>query len=262
MTKLNQQNNPLFTSKINYPISFDGCVKSNLPYSTDPLLVMDIYYPGKRSTPAPVVILVIGYPDQGFEQMTGLKIKEVQQYISWAQLFAVSGTTAITYSNIEPEKDIFTLLQHLKGNAVDLGIDSENISLWSCSGNVPNALSVLASDSSIKCAALLYGFMIDLNCSQVVADASEVFKFVHPLKGVNSLPEFPPILVVRAGQDEMQGLNSSIDTFIDRGLKNNMPVTLINLPEAHHSFDLFDESKRIKTTIRNILEFINNHLTR
>lgn len=82
---------------------------------------------------------------------------------------------------------------------------------------MPNALSVLASDSSIKCAALLYGFMIDLNCSQVVADASEVFKFVHPLKGVNSLPEFPPILVVRAGQDEMQGLNSSIDTFIDRG---------------------------------------------
>ena len=114
MTKSNQVINPLFTSSIYYPINFHGTIKSDVSYAADPALLMDIYYPIGVNKPAPVVVLVTGYPDEGFEQVAGLKLKDIQQYISWAQLLSVSGITAITYSNTDPEQDIFTLLTYLK----------------------------------------------------------------------------------------------------------------------------------------------------
>ncbi len=261
MSHSNQQKNPLFTSSIYYTVDFDGHYKSDLVYGNDPSLVMDIYYPKEMNNPVPVVIFVTGYPDPGFEQMIGMKLKEVQQYISWAQLFATSGIAAITYSNIEPEKDIFTLLKFLRKNADILGIDSDNISVWSCSGNVPNALSVIASESSIKCAALLYGYMFDQNGTQAVAEASKTFRFVNPLK-TKPFPEIPSVLVVRAGNDEMPGLNGSIDLFISQGLQHNAPVTLLNLPDACHGFDIVGKSKSAKQVIRSIVTFFQNNLSR
>ncbi len=256
-----QQKNPLFTSSINYIIDFDGHCESDMAYSSDPSLVMDIYYPKAMKKTVPVVIFVTGYPDPGFKQMTGMKLKEVQQYISWAQLFASSGIAAITYSNINPEKDILTLLQFLGDNASALGIDGENISLWSCSGSVPNALAVLAAEPRIKCAAFLYGFMLDQYESQAVAEASKTFKFVNPLNN-GTFPKLPPVLVVRAGRDDMPGLNNSIDLFILQGLQRNEPVTSLNLPDAHHAFDIVDKSASTQQTIRSILAFFLNHLTR
>jgi len=207
----------------------------------------------------PVVIFVTGYPDSGFEQVTGFKLKEVQQYISWAQLFAASGITAVTYSNIDPEKDIFTLLQFLRDNAVNLKVDVENISIWSCSGNVPNALAVLAAEPSIKCAALLYGFMLDKNSSHVVAKASKIFRFVNPLDG-GLFPKLPPLLVMRAGMDKVPGLNSSIDLFITQGLQRNEPITLLNLPDARHAFDVVDKLGSTQQAIRSIVAFFQSHL--
>lgn len=114
MTQLNQQNNPLFTSNIHYSKTFEGYCESDIVYGPDLLMVMDLYYPKTTAKVTakkmPVVIFVTGYSDSGFEKMTGMKLKDVKQYKSWAQAVAASGIIGITYSNIDPEKDIFTLL--------------------------------------------------------------------------------------------------------------------------------------------------------
>ncbi|MFD2177824.1 alpha/beta hydrolase [Veronia pacifica] len=261
MSNSTLQSNPLFTSRINYPIELDGHCEKDIVYGTDPSLVMDIYYPKALKSRVSLVIFVTGYPDPGFQQMTGMKLKEVQQYISWAQLFAASGIAALTYSNVDPKKDIFTLLKFLGKNASALGIDPDKISIWSCSGNVPNALSVLAEDTSIKCAALLYGFMVDSCDSQAVKEASKTFRFVNPLSG-QRFPKLPSTLVVRAGMDEMPGLNSSIDAFISQCLRHNTPVTLLNLPNARHAFDVIGHWAGTEQTIRSILAFFQRHLIR
>jgi len=255
-----QQKNPLFTSSINYAIDFDGHCESNIVYGIDPALVMDIYYPKQLNKPIPAVILVTGYPDPGFEQATGMKLKEVAQYISWAKLFTSKNIAAITYANLNPEEDILTLLQFVNDNALTLGIDMEHIAIWSCSGSVPNALAVLARKPTIKCAAFLYGYMAYQHCSELVEEASKTFMFVNSKKD-EALFKFPPLLIVRAGNDHMPKLNSSIDLFVSDARLRKDPVTLLNLPDAHHAFDVLCHLPSTQTAIRKILGFFQTHLT-
>src|SRR5579883_1039336 len=95
-------------------------IKQNILYAntTHNELTMDIYYPqnANHHELKPLIIFITGYPDPGFQAMTGYKLKEVAQYISWAKLIAASGFVAITYSSNDPEKDIYTLLKYIKNN--------------------------------------------------------------------------------------------------------------------------------------------------
>src|SRR4051812_6068803 len=63
-------------------------------------LTMDTYYPADAppGTGLPVVILVAGYSDTGYEKMLGRKFKDMAWSVSWAQLVAASGMVAISYT--------------------------------------------------------------------------------------------------------------------------------------------------------------------
>ena len=44
-------------------------------------------------------------------------------------------------ANDAERADLDALLEYLRRNAEELGIDEKRIGVWACSGNVPNALS-------------------------------------------------------------------------------------------------------------------------
>jgi hypothetical protein len=229
-------------------------------------LTMDVYYAPdwKKGARIPAVVFVSGYSDLGFQRIVGCKLKEMESYISWGQLTAASGLVAITYTNIEPAVDIYSLLQYLRHNAESLGIDENRIGVWACSGNVPNALAVLMHDARdyLKCAVLCYGIMMDLDGSTIVADLAKMFGFVNPCvgKSVEDLPQDVPLFIVRAGQDEMPHLNETIDSFLVKALSCNLPVTFANHPAAPHAFDLMHDSDTSRQIIRQILAFMQFHL--
>ncbi|MFV1982959.1 MAG: alpha/beta hydrolase [Thiohalomonadales bacterium] len=258
------QQNPMFTTEVVYQLPFNGKILTDLPFSTNETLVMDIYYPSASQSTnkilLPVVLFVTGYSDTGFQTKIGMKLKEVKQYSSWARLIAASGIIAVTYSNTDPEQDIVTLIHYLKENGKSLGINANKIAVWSCSGNVPNALSVLILTQSIQCAALCYGYMLDFDGATEVAKASESFQFVNPDNGNSPFPNRVPILVVRAGKDECPGLNTSIDKFVQHALQINAAISLINHPDGNHAFDLFDNSEQSIKIIENILAFFQFNL--
>ncbi len=56
-------------------------------------LTMDIYYPPNMAEDAqlPVVVFVFGYPDSAAEKITGVKLKDFQQYINWGNWTAQGG---------------------------------------------------------------------------------------------------------------------------------------------------------------------------
>ena len=229
-------------------------------------LMMDIYYPPdwKSGARVPAVVFVSGYSDLGFQRIVGCKLKELESFISWGQLSAASGLVAITYTNTEPAADIHSLLQYLRHNAESLGIDENRIGVWACSGNVPNALSVLMADAReyLKCGVLCYGIMMDLDGSTIVADLAKMFGFVNPCvgKSVEDLPQDVPLFIVRAGQDEMPHLNETIDSFLVKALSCNLPITFANHPAAPHAFDLMHDSDTSREIIRQILAFMRFHL--
>ncbi len=243
-------------------------VRRDVEYSSseEGALTMDLYRPAEveRASRCPAVVLVSGFPDLGFEAAVGCKFKEMGFYTSWGKLLAASGLTAITYTNRDPAADLDLLLAHIRRQAPSLGIDENRIGLWACSGNVPMALSALMQQASysFKCAALCYGFMLDVGGSTYVADAAAQFGFVNPCAGksANEVPKDLPLFLVRAGQDEMPGLNETIDRFMASALIRNLPVTLVNLASAPHAFDQLDNSEASRETIRRILAFLRLHL--
>jgi hypothetical protein len=229
-------------------------------------LTLDLYYPPHQEsrTGLPVLVFVMGYPDPGMRAMMGCSAKEVGQYTSWARLVAAHGMVGVTYSAPEPAGDTLELLRYLRENAHALGLDATRIALWSCSGNVPNALGVLMHEApgSLRCAVLCYGIMLDAGGTTYVADAQKMWRFANPSAGRSAadLPSETPLLVTRAGHDEIPHLKDSIDRFVADALALDLPITVINHRGAPHAFDTILDDEPTREIIRRMLAFLRFHL--
>jgi hypothetical protein len=248
----------------------DVTVRRDVEYRTTGAgaLTSDIYYPpGTKSGAAriPAVVFVAGFPDAGYEAKVGCKFKEMGSSVSWARLTAAAGVAAVTYTNREPEPDLHALLRYVRRHAATLGIDADRLGVFASSGNVPLALSLLmrAEREYVKCAALCYGYTLDLAGSTGVADAARAWGFVNPCAGraVSDLPKETPLFIARAGRDSMPHLNETLDRFLLEALTCDLPVTFTNHPSAPHAFDLLHDTETSREIVRRILSFMRLHLT-
>jgi hypothetical protein len=244
-------------------------VRRDVPYreTESGPLTFDVYYPpgagaGDRR---PAVLIVYGYSDAGMPNVFGRTFKEMGQTVSWAQLIAASGMVAILYSNREPVEDVQALLAHVHDRAASLGIDETRLGLWAGSGNVPLALWLLMQRErhDVKCAVLCYGFMLDVPGGTAVAEMQKTYRFANPSAGksVDDVPDAVPMLIARSGHDQFPGINESIDGFVSGALRRNLPVTVVNHADAPHGFDLFHDSETSREIIREILRFMQFHLS-
>jgi len=229
-------------------------------------LTMDVYHPADTTaeTMLPAVVFVAGYNDVGYEKMLGRKFKDMAMTVSWCQLVAACGMTAVSYTNRDPAPDLDRLLDHVRGNAAALGVDSQRIGLWACSGNVPLAISALMRRRDLlKCAVLLYGYMLDLDGATGVADAAQSYRFTNPNaeKTMNDLPDDVPLFIVRAGQEQFPNLNESIERFLAKAVALNRPITFVNHADGPHAFDIMQDSPASRAVIQQTLGFLSAQLT-
>lgn len=215
-----------------------------------------------QHAPRPVVLFVTGYSDLGMQRTLGCKAKEMASYECWGRLVAMRGLGAVTYESREPAGDARAMLRHLRDNGAALGIDPTRIAIWSCSGNVPNALGLLMNEPGLAGAALLYGYLLDLDGHTQVADAAAAFRFATPAAGrsVHDLPADLPLFIARAGRDETPGLNDSLDRFVAHALRENRPVTVVNHATGPHAFDLTDDGPASREVVCAVLEFLRVRL--
>jgi hypothetical protein len=245
-------------------------VRRDVPYRDDGSadLTMDIYTPAvSGGSPLPAVVFVIGFSDRGARPIFGCAFKEWQSYVDWARLVASAGIVAVTYSTGDrPEEDLPELLRHVRENAGALGVDAERIGIWACSGHGPTALSALMNgeNASPACAVLCYPFTLDLDGSTSVADAQKTWRFANPTAGrsVDDIREGTPLLLVRAGRDEMPGLNDALDRFTAQALARDLPLTLVNHAGAPHAFDVAHDTDSSRKVIDGIVRFLRCHLSR
>jgi hypothetical protein len=187
-------------------------------------LPLEIYQPINPIGECAVAI-VEGYPDTGFEKHVGCKFMEMEWTIGIARLIAASGMTAVTHSNRDPEPDALALLDHLSAKGGKVGI-------WATSGHGPVALRAAAKAA---CGVLTNPITKDF-CPST------------------------PLFVVRSGKDETPGLNAALDGFAARAIAENRPLTLVNYPDAPHSFELAVEGPETRRILRQGLDFLRGHL--
>jgi len=233
--------------------------------STD--LTMDVYYPPnlKKDARLPVVILVLGYSDSVAQEKFGSKLKDFGMYISWGELIAASGMIAITYETQQPGSDIDGLLKYVRQNGAPLKIDENKIGIWSCSGNVPVALSVLMNERKeyFKCAVLYYGLMLtpDHEHYATIDSLSKTFNYsTDGLENIKYLHEDLPLFIVRAGLDFVPKLNQTLDYFITEAVSRNAPIVFINYAQGSHGFDGDDDNEQSRQIIRQTIDFMKFHL--
>jgi tetratricopeptide (TPR) repeat protein len=202
-------------------------------------LQMDFYYPpgSKPAEVLPTVVFVNGVGDWP----GNAKLRTWGQYTSWPRLVAASGLAAVTFdarngdANAEDVRDAFAYVME-RGKAV--GIDSSRVAAWSCSANVRAALTLLmpAGAPAVKTAVMYYGGG-------------------DPAVVRNDLP----VLLVRAGRDRAQQ-NEQIDRLAAQALAANAPWTVMNLPTAHHAFDVLDNTEESRSAVRKTVAYLHDRL--
>lgn len=174
------------------------------------------------------VLIVGGYPG---------RINTLEPVKTWARRIADAGMIAAAYANEDPVADVHRAIEELRTRA-------DRIALFAMSGNVAVALSALRG---IRCAALLYGCMLDLD------ERTSGFGFADPKTRFDEIPRDVPLLLVRAGRDQFDGINDSIDRFVAASLAHDLPITLINDAGAQHASDS-------PAVVRATLRFLQDHL--
>jgi len=242
----------------------DIIIMKDIPYQDIPgsTLKMDIYYPPdfnfQRIIPA--VIIVLGYPDVAGKKLLGSEFKNYIQFVSWCRIISASGMAGIVYESINPEKDIITLSNYLKTNEDKFKIDINRIGAWTCSAHTPTTISHIlnGSDNIFKCAVVYYGFFLtnDFKYLPQIDTLSQNMGFKTPrLSEPIIWKKDVPIMIIRAGKDNVPYINETLSSFYEKALNQDLPVTLINYQNGVHGFDAALDNETTRQIIKNTIEF-------
>lgn len=214
-------------------------VKENIEFRkvNDTSLNLDIYYPpgfNKRSK-LPVVIFNNG--------VGSMDLPKWRVYRDWARLIAANGMIAVNHqgrpSRAVVWEDCIAVLDYLRRNAEQLNIDPDRIGIWTCSANARTGISLALRPGRdyIRTLVVYYG-------------------------GPDSLGRMRqdvPTMVVRAGLDG-QGLNMSIENFVQAALQMDARIELINYLHGMHAFDILQNTAESRAVIKRTVDFLKKNL--
>ncbi len=213
--------------------------RTNLPFRTTAgrTLAFDLYMPPNPPSggKAPVVVFVngVGAPDS--------PLKEWGIYKDWARLTAVSGMAAVLHDSTPgtAAEDFAELISALRSRSAELKLDADNMAVWCSSANVrvgfPYAMD--PAHTFLKALVVYYG----------VTDPALVRADL-------------PVMLARAGID-MPYTNQSMAAWAAKALQLNAPVTMANLPNGRHGFDVTDDHEASRDVVRQTLAFLRANLS-
>jgi len=246
-------------------------VVSNLKYSqvSNPYLLMDVYIPPdlEQQELRPVVVFIHG--GAGPENAP----KDWGIFQSWGRLIAAAGMVAAVFTHrfspppqsllAEAAADVDCAINYLRAHAVSLHANADRIGVcaWSSGGALLSSL-LKQQPPLVRCVAAFYA-MLDLQQYAPAGDATAL-QTLKEFSPIAALPEdattMPPMLIARAGCDEVPMLNEALDRFTAKALAANAPITVINHPAGVHGFDNQNDDERSREIIRSAIEFMRTHL--
>jgi acetyl esterase/lipase len=250
-------------------------VRKDLVYKTDPgsdfRFVMDLYNPEDAGSGAPLPAVVLVHGEWSPEILP--HSKDLGSYVSWGQLLAASGLVAVNFNHRTTQRfiraaeaacDVDDLLEYVRGNEQELGIDRDRLCIWAFSAGVPVGMrsAMHGERDYVRCIVAYYGPM-DIRPArkslphEVSDETLRDFSAAHYLE---SKPQaLPPILIARAGLDNPR-INESIDRFVKDAAARGVSVEMMDHPRGQHGFDVLDDDDRTRVIVQRTLEFVKDHI--
>lgn len=218
---------------------------------------MDVYYPGgfDFSTPASVVVFVMGYSTDFTMNWFGAKLKDLGQYISWGQLVAASGLIGVAYETDYPDDDIDAVLRYIVGHGPALGMDQKKIALFTCSGNTLTALEALTDRHAPYTDSLQAGVIYYPVISYFMNTGDQVM----PAPFKRQLRTDLPIFLVTVGNDRPEW-KEAVENFTAKVDGEGYPLQISYYENGVHGFDTDQDSEESRALISHTISFLKEHL--
>jgi len=169
----------------------------------------------------------------------------------------------------EAGADLLDAIAFVRKRAAEFHADPDRICVgFYSAGGVVSGVLLREAPGYLKCVVLYYPYL-DLEHLK----NKTIFREAHSAAHVDSLANYsprgaigrpaaslPPILLARAGRDEIPHLNESVDRFVATALERNVGLDFYTHPTGVHGFDLLTRDARTREIIGQTLSFLARHL--
>jgi acetyl esterase/lipase len=241
-------------------------VQKDRAYRSDPEGKADIYEPpGSRAgAKAPIVIFLHG----GVPPAVSFRPKDWGIYQGWGRLMAASGFVAVAFNHrlgfpdpmmAEAADDVEKLVAYVRGHAAEFGADPDRVCVASYSAGGPLLAPFLRQPRPyVRCLAAFYS-ILDIRDSDnhrrfLKPDQLDLFSPAKQLE--EHAAAAPPIFVMRAGRDQVPGLNAWMEKFLDVAIRKNAPITLMIHATGVHGFENTNDDLRSREILKAAIEFM------
>jgi len=227
-------------------------------------LLMDVYTPENliSEKKLPVVIFVHGEGPELFIK----DAKDWGVYSSYGKLLSSMGFVAVTFNHRyasmnftkikDVSKDVSDAVGYIKNNGSQWNIDLDNICIWSFSlGGIYSSIFLKDIQQKVKCLISYYGL---LDIYTKVSKAGTIYENFTPQNYLDDSNNIP-ILIVKAANDKIKGINKSIDNFINVAKQYNVKYEFILHNTGGHSFDIMADNGETRKIIGQTLRFIEQN---
>ncbi|TXL77687.1 alpha/beta hydrolase [Vineibacter terrae] len=237
-------------SPLRHPLREAGVVRSRQTAGAradgTPLMV-DLTLPRQEAgKPVPVVVLVHG----GLSDEAPIKPSAWQVYRDWGAVLAASGVAAVMFDHTlgvprrrldQAMGEVDAVLAWLAKEGASRGLDLQRVRAFVFSAGgllVPELLSD-GRPVRIDSVAMFYPStgIVPGSPSAAVVDAAVGERMSLRAAAARLAKRGTPLLMLRAGKDEIPGLLAMLDETTTALLAADAPVEVVNLPAAPHSFD-------------------------
>jgi acetyl esterase/lipase len=227
----------------------------------------DVYLPAKSTSKRAIAIFIHG----GMGPEFPVRPKEWGMYQSWGRTMAASGLVSVVFNHrlgypetsiLKGSADLDAILAYVTAHAAEWNADSSRIALLAYSAGGPLLSHALRDHPpSIRCLVSFYNFLdISRTLEHPKSETPETIREFSPSNAVNA--QSPPILVVRAGKDQIPKLNESIATFVARAIEVNAPLTFMVHPDADHGFENKADDARTREILEATVAFVKRYTAR
>jgi acetyl esterase/lipase len=245
-------------------------VSRNLTYRHGPEAKADVYQPrNPGNAKTPIVILIHG----GVGPEIPIRPKDWGFYQGWGRLLAASGLVAVTFNHRlgypqpfmnEAADDVAQLIGFIRQHAPEYGADPDRLCLAVYSAGGPLLSEYIRTPPPyVRCLTAFYS-MLDIRDSELhrrFMTAAQLEAFSPAAQLEKHADQLPPMFVARAGRDQIPGLNTWMEKFLDLAVKKNAPLTLAIHPTGVHGFENSTDDDRSREIIRMAIEFMRTHLS-